>query len=125
MLILDATTKTIEVLLAGAVATTQLPIVAAYVDVSSQTYVPGESDTATNNTTAVTAVAAPGASNQRHVKLLAINNVDTATATVIVRYNNNGTTRILARAGLTLNDTLQYISYTYNFQSVLILLKSL
>ena len=108
MIILDATTKTVEVLLAGAVATTQLPIVASYVDVSSTTYVPGESDTATNNTTAVTAVAAPGAGNQRHVKLLTVHNADTVTATAIIRYNNNGTTRILARAGLAINETYQY-----------------
>jgi hypothetical protein len=108
MIILDATTRTAEVLLEAAVTTNQLPIVASYVDNTTTTYTPGSSNIATNNTTAVTAVAAPAASTQRQVKLLTISNIDTAAATVTVRYNDNSTTRTLFKATLAVGDNLVY-----------------
>lgn len=98
MIILDATTRSVEVLLGGAVTTNQLPIVASYVDNTTTSYTPGSSNTQSNNTTAVTAVAAPASSTQRQVKLLTVTNADTAAATVTVRYNDNGTTRTLFKA---------------------------
>jgi hypothetical protein len=108
VIILNATTKSVEVLLGGAVTTTQLPIVAAFVDVGLTTYTPGSSDTQSNDGNAVTAVAAPGANLQRQVKLLTVYNADTAAATVTVRYNNNGTLRIVATVTLAVGSTLVY-----------------
>src|SRR3990167_4201088 len=108
MLLLDATTKSVEVVLAGTVTTNQLPFTADYADITTTTFAPGHNDGTTNNVTAVTMVAAPGASTQRQVKFLSIYNADTASATVTVRYNNNGTTRILGKVALAAGDTLQY-----------------
>lgn len=108
MIILNATTKSLEAVLAGAVAANQLPIVANYVDVTATTYTPGESDTQTNSTTGVTAVAAPAASTQRQVKLLTVYNADTAIAPVTLRYNNNGTLRTLHKVALPIGATLVY-----------------
>lgn len=108
MIILDATTRSLEVILAGAITTNQLPIVASYVDVTTSAYTPGSSNTVTNNGTAVTAVAAPSASTQRQVKLLTVQNADTVSATVTVRYNDNATTRVLIKVVLTTGDNLVY-----------------
>src|SRR5260370_12291503 len=108
MIILDATTRSVEVLLGGTITTNQLPVVASYVDVTTTTYTPGSSNTATNNTTAVTAVASPAASTERQVKLMTVYNADTASATLTVRYNDNATTRILVKTTLSVGDSLVY-----------------
>jgi len=111
MIILDSTTKKLEVVLSGAVATNQLPIVASYVEENSTTHALNalaENDTATNNTTAVVAVAAPASGFTRQVKSLTIYNADTAAVIVTVRYNNNATTRVLCTTTLAVGDTLQY-----------------
>ena len=62
MFILDTTTRSLEIKLAGAVATLQCPYVTSYVDVTTTTYVPGTKNGTTNDGTAVTIVAAPAAS---------------------------------------------------------------
>lgn len=108
MIVLDATTKSLEVVLAGAVTTNQLPIVASYVDVTTTAYTPKANDTATNNTTAVTPVAAPAASTQRQVKLLTVYNADTVAAAVTVRLNSNSTMRVLCKVTLAVGSTLVY-----------------
>lgn len=108
MLILDATTKSLEIDLDGAVATTQLPFQANFVDVTTTAYTPGQNDGATNSTTAVTLVAAPAASTQRQVKLLTVYNADTASAIVTVQYNNNATLRTLVKITLAVGSTLVY-----------------
>lgn len=108
MIILDATIRSLEVVLGGAITTNQLPIVASYVDNTTTTYTPGSSNTATNSTTPVTAVAAPAASTQRQVKLLTIANMDTAAATVTVQYNDNSTLRVLFQVALAVGDNLVY-----------------
>lgn len=108
-MILDATTKKLQVILSGAITTNQLPVVASWVDtVSGGTFVPGEADTATNSTTAVDIVASPAASTQRQVQEINIRNTDTAAATVLVRYNNNATIRELFKATLAVGDQMQY-----------------
>lgn len=108
MIILDATNRSLEVVLAVAVAANQLPVVASYVDVTTTTYTPGTTTTATNNTTGVTIVAAPGAGTQRQVKFISIHNADTAGAVVTVRFNDNTTLRTLCKVNLPAGDTLQY-----------------
>ena len=50
MIILDTTTRSLEVVLAGSVAANQLPVVACYSDFTDG-YAPGASQTQTNNTT--------------------------------------------------------------------------
>lgn len=108
MIILDATTKSLQVLLGVVVTTNELPIVAAFVDITPTTYGPGASDGQTNGTTAVAAVAAPAASTQRQLKFLTVFNADTVSATVTVRLNNNGTTRVLVAIALGVGSTLVY-----------------
>lgn len=111
MIILDATTKTLEVVLAGIITTNQLPVVVSYVDEDATTHQLsslGESDTATNSATPVTVLAAPASNHTRTVKSLTIFNSDTATATVTLRYNNNGTIRIITTIIMSVGDTLEY-----------------
>src|SRR5436190_19646783 len=109
MLILDSTLKSIELILSGAVTANQLPFVVSYVDVTSITYVPNSSDGVSNNTTAVTAIAAPIASTQRQVKLITVHNSDTVSATVTLKLNNNGTFRTICKVVLS---TLSQLVYT-------------
>jgi len=108
MIVLDATTKSLEVDLVGAVTTNQLPFVATYVDVTTTTYVPGSSDGTTNSTTAVTLVAAPGASTQRQVKFISVQNADTVSATITIQLNNNSTLRTIFKATIAASSTLIY-----------------
>lgn len=111
MITLDATTKSLEVKLAGAITTNQLTIVASYVDINQTTIAVsgmGENDTVTNGATAVTAVAAPAATTSRQVKSLTVENTDTVAQTVSVQVNNNGTKRLVVVQALQAGQTLLY-----------------
>ena len=113
MIVLDATTKSLEVVLSGAVTTNQLPVVASYVEVTDSDQSVSdiaENDTATNNTTAVTAVAAPAAGKTRVIKSLTVQNADTVAATITVRLNNNSTMRTLCKVTINAGEQLQYAS---------------
>lgn len=90
-MILDSTTRSIELVLAGTVTTTQLKVTSSWVDMTATATTPGATTASSNNTTAVTIVAAPAASTQRKVNSISIFNADTASATVTVRYNDNAT----------------------------------
>src|SRR3990167_1993 len=94
MIALDATTDSLEVDLTGVVTTNQLPFVAAYVDVNQTTFAMTKSegnDGTTNNTTAVTLVAAPGATTTRILKYLSIKNSDTVATELWGPLNANKT----------------------------------
>lgn len=108
MFTLDATTASLEVVLAGAVTTNQLPIVSSFVDKTATAFTPGKTTTQTNSTSTVTIVAAPAASTQREVHSINIYNADTVAATITVRENDNGTLRTLVKTTLSVGDTLQY-----------------
>jgi hypothetical protein len=107
-MILDNTTRTIEVVLAGAVTTNQLPIVATYGDSTSSDTTMLAVPSLTNSTTAVTVIAAPAASTQRRVIGMSVYNADTASATVMVRYNDNGTIYPIIKIAVPSGYTLQY-----------------
>ena len=106
MINLDTTTKSLEVLLGGAVAGTQLPFSASYVDTNVSPVPVSEANGTTNNTSAVTLVSAPASSKRRIVKSLGIYNADSAEAAVTVRVNDNGTFRILVKTTLAVGSTL-------------------
>jgi hypothetical protein len=108
MLILDATTKSLEIDLAGAVSANELPVTAHYTDITTTLYTPGSNDTQTNGSTAVTIVAAPAASTQRHVESISVYNADTAAATVTIQLNNNSTLRIITKVTLQPGEQLFY-----------------
>lgn len=115
MIVLDATTRSLELDLSGAVSTNQLPFVASYVDISQSTFgLSAVSSNAgqSNDTTAVTLVAAPGASTSRQIKYLSIRNEDTAVATVTVQLNDNSTLREIGKWLLAVDDTLVYTDVT-------------
>src|ERR1019366_7212235 len=111
MLKLDSTLKSLEVKLAGAISTSQLPFVTGYVDINQSTFAlstAAENDGVTNSGTAVTAVAAPAATTTRKLDYFSIVNVDTAAATVTVQVNNNDTARISFKAVLQVGDQIAF-----------------
>ncbi len=94
-MILDSNLESIEVFLGGVVTTNQLPFVATYADHAATTFTPGNQHGVTNDTSVVTMISAPAASEQRQVKMLNIFNADTVAATVTVRFNDNTVLRNL------------------------------
>lgn len=112
MLSLDTTTKSLEIKLAGAVGTTELPFVASYVDINQSSFAMSswsETDGVTNGATAVViSGAAVPATTTRKLIYLSIVNVDTAAATVTVQVNNSGTKRISFKVTLQVGDQLAF-----------------
>ena len=92
----------------GATPTNAIPFSASYIDTTGTATTLSENDNVVTNSTAVTLVAAPGASTQRLVKNIAIQNADTAAATVTIIYNNNGTSRNIIVVTLAVGDQLIY-----------------
>jgi len=118
MIVLSQTTDKIQVVLTGSVTTNQLQCVASWRDITATpTYVAGRSVAVTNNTTDVDLVAAPAASTQRIIDYLSIYNADTAAATVIVKYDANGTDYILAKETLEVGEKLVFTNETGFFRS--------
>lgn len=111
MIILDATTKSLEIVLGGAVTSTQLPFVLGYVDLLSadqSVSAVGSNDGASNSTTPVTILAAPAAGHTRQVKFLSVQNADTFEAVLTLRYNDGGTPRTILKITLAIGDNLIY-----------------
>ena len=112
MIILDTTTRSLEVDLNTTVTTNQLPFVASYVDINQSTFAMSAmaSNTgATNNTTAVTLVAVPGATTSRVLKYLSIKNSDTVSTVLWIQMNDNATLREIWKGTLAVGDTLVYV----------------
>lgn len=108
MIVLSATTDKIEALLGGAAATAQVRCVACWRDVTTTTYTPGRTAILTNGTTPVTVVGAPASATQRVVDFLNCYNADSATVTLTVQLNDNGTAYILWRGALAPGERLEY-----------------
>jgi hypothetical protein len=107
MIVLDSTLRKLEIVLAGAITTNQLPFVATYQD---STVAPAATNQgASNSTTAVTLVAAPASGVQRRLKYLSIYNADTVSAAVTVRLNDNATLRTLVNIALPSGSTLSFV----------------
>jgi len=109
MIRLDTTTRSLEVILGGAITTNQLPVLTSWADSSSGGYVGGTTPINTNSGVAVTVTAAPtSAGTVREVDFVNIYNADTVSAVVTVRTNDNGTLYILCKMTLSVGDTLRY-----------------
>lgn len=108
MIILDATTKSLQIKLSAAITMNQLPFFASYVDSTGTATTPGEQDGLSNNITAVNLVSSPAAATQRLVKNITLQNADTAAATVTIIYNNNATLRNVIIVTLAVGDQLIY-----------------
>lgn len=107
-MILDTTTKSLELILGAAAATNAMPVVVDYVDMTTTTTLSGSSDTQSNGTTVVTILAAPAASTQRKVNSISVYNADTVSSTVTIRLNNNTTLRNLISVTLQVGDTIGF-----------------
>jgi len=108
MIVLDTTTDSIEVVLAGAITTNQLPCYVSWRDRTSTTFIAGKTLINTNSTTPVNISGSPTASTQRLIDELSVYNADTANATVTIRFNANGTTYILFQVVLAPTETLKH-----------------
>ena len=112
MIVLDQPSKKMEVVLAGAVTTSQLDVNCYYFDQYPQAQTQprnGHNYVATNSTTDVTAVAAPGLVGiRRNVFSLSVYNKDSAQATVTVKIDDGGSERILVKQTLNAGDSLNY-----------------
>ena len=105
MLVLDATTKSIVAVMAGAQATTNPDFTAAWADNTGSAFTEGASDGAFNGTNSVTIVAAPAAATRRIIRSITMENRDTAPVTITLSYDNNGTLRTIAKVTLQVGDT--------------------
>ena len=108
MIFLESSTTILQVILAANVATNQLPFFASWADMSSTNFLPSATYGTTNNSTAVTIVAAPGAGLQRQVKYIDINNADTAAAAITVRHFDGTNIHKLVLATIDVNESLVY-----------------
>lgn len=108
MLRLDSTLRKLEILLSGAVTTTQPAFMASWSDGGSSTYVGGATPGTTNGASAVTLVAAPASGIVRDIDYVSVNNLDSATATVTVRFNDNGTSYNIITVALAAGSHLNY-----------------
>lgn len=109
MLILDATTKKIQVVLGSVVTTNQLPCVASWRDyVAASSFTPGSNIVNTNNTTDVDLVGAPAASTYRIIDFLSVYNNDTTAKTVTIKFDVSGVDSIIISVSLAAGERLQY-----------------
>ena len=108
-MILNTTTRKLQILLEAAVITNQCPVYVDYVDFTTTTTTPGNQLSNTNSTTAVDILSAPAASTQRKVNLITVCNRDTDFVNVTIRLDDNATLYNYVN-GLSLapNATLQY-----------------
>lgn len=108
MIILDNTTRSLQVVLGSTPATNQSALLCSYVDITTTTFNPGTTETQTNGTTAVTIMPAPAASTQRQLKYFALHNDDTASITVTLQYNDSGTLRTVLKVTLSVGYRIEY-----------------
>ena len=104
-LILDAVTKTISLVLAGAKDTSDCDIVAAWADDTGTVFTEGSTDLVSNGTTPVEVIAAPGADTRRVIKSISVYNADAAPVTASISIISAGGTRIIAKVTLAIGDT--------------------
>lgn len=109
MIVLSQTTDKIQVVLGGTVATNQAQCVACWRDITATpSYTAGRSVANTNDTTDVDLIAAPAASTQRVIDFFSVYNNDTASITVTVKFDANGTDYILWKGALATGERLEY-----------------
>ena len=110
MIVLPSTNTSLQLILAGAITTNQLDFTVAYQQISSSGQTTYTEDNGTSNSgTAVTLVAVPSvAGDRRIIKSIAVHNNDTVSATVTIRYNDNGTFRTIIKVILATLENLIY-----------------
>lgn len=107
-MILNSTLKTIRVVLGEVITTNECDVTASWGDYAGALFLPGSADSATNGTTPVTIVGAPGTSEQRLVQEITVYNRDTVPHTVILQLDNNATIRVFRSEHVAAGGTLIY-----------------
>ncbi len=93
MIILSATTETLEILTSAAVSTDYY---ISWADITSSSFTAGQSNGNISTATTTTVVTAPGASTQRQIKFVSIRNrTSTSSQTVTVKHDLSGTERYI------------------------------
>ncbi len=115
-MILDTTTKSIEITMGEAKTTVDMDIVSSWADIdtATTTYADGATDTTSNGVSVVTLVAAPAASTVRRIKTINIWNTDSVQHNVTIKYNDNGTKRVLWTGVMLVNAQLTYTNGTWS-----------
>jgi hypothetical protein len=108
MIRLDTPTRSLQLVLAGSMATLPLPVVVCYSDKSSTAYSGATATSVSNGPAAVTICGAPPASTVRDIDAITIQNADTVSSTVTVRLNDNGMGYTLFKATLPAGDQINY-----------------
>ena len=113
MIPLDTPAKSLKLVLGGAVSANQVEVATNFFDLTPQATTTerrmGQKLTTSNDTTAVTIVAAPGLQGRiRNIQSVQINNKDTATVSIIVYVDDNGTAIRQVKQSVRTNETLQY-----------------
>ena len=91
MLVLDATSKSLRMVLGEAHTTNPVDFTVAYADATTTTFTEGGGPAQSNGTTNAELLAAPGASTQRVVKEITIYNNDTVSHVVTLYYRVTAT----------------------------------
>jgi hypothetical protein len=109
MKMISGTTQTFEIKLTAAIISAQLPftVVSQDWDTTGASY-PLATNGQTNSGTAVTVLAAVGASKTRELKAFSLFNADTSPAEVTFQVNDNSTLRPIGKWTLQVGDTLVY-----------------
>lgn len=105
MLILDTTSRSLQILLGGAGA---MPFVTSWVDITITAHTPGTNHGVTNGATPVDLAAAPAASTYRQIKQIVVRNSTGGAATTTFRYKDGATNRDFASFALDAGDVVQY-----------------
>ena len=117
MIRLDRTSRSLGIVLGGAVATNQLQVIVSGIErvptsAATQTPVIGFTQiSTTNSATDVTICAAPLVNGRvREVESISVRNRDTAAVVVSIEYDDNGTDYVIFSATLSIGDFLVYSS---------------
>ena len=108
MLVLNATTDVVRVVLGAAHTTTPVRVVSSWRDVTTTAYTPGRTGISTNGTTPVSAAGSPAASTQRVVDFINIVNTDTVSHTVTLSLFDGSTDFQLIQTILAVGERIEY-----------------
>jgi hypothetical protein len=108
MIVLNAITDNIQIVLAGAKTTNDMQCLSFYKDVTTSEYTPGRTAINSNGVTDVNIVPAPASSTQRVVDFISVYNSDTANGTVTIKLDANATETILFKAIIGTGEKIEY-----------------
>lgn len=105
---LDNTTRKLQAVMTSAPTTTNPDFTVHYADHTTTTFTEKANTWTLSGTTDVDILPAPSASTQRTVVDIMIYNADTEPVTVIIKYDDDGTDRILFRITIEVGETWEF-----------------